>query len=80
MVKTGERLLYFRELSQILDQNLKEVNMMNEKVRYLKVKIKFLYCMHMSKLIKLAILNMHIFVHQLYHRRKKSYKYKLKSI
>ena len=40
MVKTGEiSCSTLRELSQILDQNLKEVGMMNEKVRDLKVKI-----------------------------------------
>lgn len=67
MVKTGEiSCSTLRELSQILDQNLKEVGMMNEKVRDLKVKIKISFCMHMSKLFKLPILNMHIFVHQLY--------------
>lgn len=60
MVKTGEiNCSTLRELSQILDQNLKEVGMMNEKVRDLKVKIKISFCMHMSKLIKLPILNMH---------------------
>ena len=60
-------MLYFKEaVSDFWSKSQRGGHEEFEKVRNLKVKIKIYYCMYMSKFIKLHMLNMHIFEHQLY--------------